>query len=369
MKVICLGGGPAGLYFAISMKLRDPSHDVTVLERNRADNTFGWGVVLSDDALASMDRNDPVSASSIRDHFAYWDDIALVHQGARTVSTGHGFAGIGRMQLLEILVGRARELGVDLRFETPFTSAEEFRHDHDIVVACDGINSVIRSEYADVFRPEVDIRECKFIWLGTHQKFDDAFTFIFERTEHGWMWVHAYQFDADTATVIVECSQHTWDAWGFEAMSKDSILATLEQIFAAHLGGHPLMSNADHLRGSAVWINFPRVICERWYHDNVVLMGDAAATAHFSIGSGTRLALDSAIALADYVHHEPDLPLGVRALPGGAPHRSAAPAVGRTQQPRMVRAGRAVPPPRPGPAQLLAAHPIAADLAREPPAA
>jgi anthraniloyl-CoA monooxygenase len=308
MKVICLGGGPAGLYFAISLKLRDPSHDVTVLERNRADNTFGWGVVLSDDALASMDRNDPVSASSIRDHFAYWDDIALVHQGVRTVSTGHGFAGIGRMKLLEILIDRARELGVDLRFETPFTSAEAFRHDHDIVVACDGINSVIRSEYADVFRPEVDIRGCKFIWLGTHQKFDDAFTFIFERTEHGWMWVHAYQFDADTATVIVECSQHTWDAWGFEAMSKDSILATLQQIFADHLGGHPLMSNADHLRGSAVWINFPRVICERWYHDNVVLMGDAAATAHFSIGSGTRLALDSAIALADYVHHEPDLP-------------------------------------------------------------
>ncbi len=308
MKVVCLGGGPAGLYFAISMKLRDPSHEVTVLERNAADNTFGWGVVLSDDALASMDRNDPASASTIRAHFSYWDDIALVHQGVRTVSTGHGFAGIGRMKLLEILMDRARELGVDLRFETPFTSAEDFRHDHDVVVACDGINSVVRSEYAEAFRPEIDVRECKFIWLGTHQKFDDAFTFIFERTEHGWMWVHAYQFDADTATVIVECSQSTWEAWGFEAMSKDEIITTLERIFADHLGGRSLMSNADHLRGSAVWINFPRIICERWYHENVVLMGDAAATAHFSIGSGTRLALDSAIALADYVHDEPDLP-------------------------------------------------------------
>ncbi len=308
MKVLCLGGGPAGLYFAISMKLRDPSHDVTVIERNAEDNTFGWGVVLSDDALASLERNDPVSAATIREHFAYWDDIALVHQGRRTVSTGHGFAGIGRMTLLQTLIGRARELGVDLRFETPIGSVEECRSDYDVVVGCDGINSVVRGEYADVFRPDIDVRACKFTWLGTHQKFDDAFTFIFERTEHGWMWVHAYQFDNDTATVIVECRQATWDAWGFESMTKDEILRTLEGIFAEHLGGHELMSNADHLRGSAVWINFPRVLCERWYHENVVLMGDAAASAHFSIGSGTRLALDSAIALADYLRDAPSLP-------------------------------------------------------------
>ncbi|MEJ7799215.1 MAG: bifunctional salicylyl-CoA 5-hydroxylase/oxidoreductase [Ilumatobacter sp.] len=307
MRVLCLGGGPAGLYFAISMKLRDPSHEVTVFERNLSDSTFGWGVVLSDDALANMDQNDPVSASEIRSHFAYWDDIAVVHQGVRTVSTGHGFAGIGRIQLLQILIARAREVGVELRFEMPFTSADEYRHDYDVVVACDGINSVVRNEYAAEFRPDVDLRECKFIWLGTHQKFDDAFTFIFERTEHGWMWIHAYQFDADMATVIVECSQATWEAWGFEAMSKDEILTTLERIFAEHLGGHELISNAHHLRGSEVWINFPRVNCEQWYHENVVLMGDAAASAHFSIGSGTRLALDSAIALAEYVNSEPTL--------------------------------------------------------------
>ncbi len=308
MKVLCLGGGPAGLYFAISMKLRDPSHDVTLFERNSEGSTFGWGVVLSDDALANMDRNDPISAAEIRSHFAYWDDIAVVHHGVRTVSTGHGFAGIGRMQLLQILIARARDLGVELRFDTPFTSADEYRHDYDVVVGCDGINSVVRNEYKAEFRPDVDLRECKFIWLGTHQKFDDAFTFIFERTEYGWMWIHAYQFDADTATVIVECNQATWDAWGFEAMSKHEILATLREIFAEHLGGHELISNAHHLRGSAVWINFPRVNCERWFHENIVLMGDAAASAHFSIGSGTRLALDSAIALAEYVNSEPTLP-------------------------------------------------------------
>ena len=304
MKVLCLGGGPAGLYFAISMKLRDPAHEVTVLERNRANDTFGWGVVLSDDALERMEGNDPKSTEAIRSHFAYWDDIAVVHDGHRTVSGGHGFAGIGRKQMLIILQERARELGVDLRFETEFESAASYRRDYDLVVACDGINSKVRTEYEDVFRPDIDIRRCKFVWLGTHQKFDDAFTFIFEKTEHGWVWAHVYQFDSDTATFIVECLPETWDKWGFEAMSKEETVETCRRIFERHLGGHDLMSNAAHLRGSAVWMQFPRVICERWYNGNVVLMGDAAATGHFSIGSGTRLAFDSAIALADYLHSE-----------------------------------------------------------------
>lgn len=302
-----MGGGPAGLYFAISMKLRDPAHEVTVLERNHANDTFGWGVVLSDDALGNMERNDPKSTAAIRANFAYWDDIAVIHRGVRTVSGGHGFAGIGRMKMLLLLQERARELGVELRFETSFSSAEAYRREYDVVVACDGVNSMVRYEYAHVFQPDVDLRPCKFIWLGTHQKFDDAFTFIFEKTEHGWMWVHAYQFDADTATVIVECSEATWDAWGFQNMSKEESIATCERVFAKHLGGNKLMSNATHLRGSAVWINFARVSCERWYHENIVLMGDAAATAHFSIGSGTRLAFDSAIALAEFLHSEPTL--------------------------------------------------------------
>ena len=308
MKILCLGGGPAGLYFAISMKLRDATHQVTVLERNQANDTFGWGVVLSDDALDNLTENDPASAEAIRQNFAYWDDIAVCHKGTRTVSGGHGFAGIGRKKMLILLQERARDLGVDLQFQTEFKAAEHYRQDYDLVVACDGINSTVRKEYEQTFRPDIDMRLCKFIWLGTHQKFDDAFTFVFEKTEHGWLWAHVYQFDATTATFIVECSEETWQAWGFPDMSKEETVETCRRIFASHLGGHDLMSNAAHLRGSAVWMNFPRVICETWYHENVVLMGDAAATGHFSIGSGTRLAFDSAIALAVYLHSEPTLP-------------------------------------------------------------
>ena len=307
MKILCLGGGPAGLYFAISMKLRDPAHDVTVLERNKANDTFGWGVVLSEDALSRMQKNDPVSTDAIRANFAYWDDIAVVHDGVRTVSGGHGFAGIGRKAMLVLLQARARELGVRMEFETVFRSAEDYRKDYDLVVATDGINSLVRSEYQDVFRPDIDVRKCKFVWLGTHQKFDDAFTFIFEKTEHGWVWAHAYQFDDNTATFIVETLPETWDKLGFADMSKEETVETCRKIFERHLGGHELMSNAAHLRGSAVWIQFPRVICEKWYHENVVLMGDAAATGHFSIGSGSRLAFDSAIALAEYLHSEPSM--------------------------------------------------------------
>ncbi|XDB00390.1 bifunctional salicylyl-CoA 5-hydroxylase/oxidoreductase (plasmid) [Sulfitobacter sp. LCG007] len=306
MKIACLGGGPAGLYFAISIKLRDPGHEVTVFERNRADDTFGWGVVLSDETLENLAHNDSKSAEMIRAQFAYWDDIAVIHDGHRTVSTGHGFCGIGRKTLLLLLQDRARELGVDLRFENDVAEPGQLASDYDLVVASDGLNSRTRSIYSEFFKPDVDLRKCPFTWLGTRQKFDDAFTFIFERTEHGWVWAHAYQFDPDTATFIVECSQETFDSWGFGSMSKEESIATCEKIFAKHLGGHPLMSNANHVRGSA-WIRFPRVLCETWHHQNIVLMGDAAATAHFSIGSGTKLALESAIALADYLTREDSL--------------------------------------------------------------
>ena len=306
MKVAVLGGGPAGLYFAISMKLRDASHDVTVIERNRADDTFGWGVVLSDETLDNLASNDEVSAAWIREHFAYWDDIAVWHKGVRTVSTGHGFCGIGRKTLLLLLQKRARELGVNLAFETEAKEPQAYMATHDLVVAADGLNSKARTALADVFKPDIDVRKCKFVWLGTRQKFDDAFTFIFEKTEHGWVWAHAYQFDSDTATFIVECSEETWGRFGFGDMSKEESIAACERIFAKHLGGHSLMSNAAHIRGSA-WINFPRVLCERWSWKNLALLGDAAASAHFSIGSGTKLALESAVALADYVHSEPGL--------------------------------------------------------------
>lgn len=306
MRAICLGGGPAGLYFAISLKLRQPEAQVTVLERNRADDTFGWGVVLSDETLDNLEANDPVSAKEIRSHFAYWDDIALHHKGHTIMSTGHGFCGIGRKRLLLILQDRARALGVDLQFETEVKAASDYMRDYDLVVACDGLNSKTRMEFEETFKPDIDVRRCPFVWLGTHQKFDDAFTFIFEKTEKGWIWVHAYQFDKDTATFIVECSQKTFDAYGFGDISQQETIAICEEIFRDHLDGHKLMTNANHIRGSA-WIRFPRVLCEKWSHENVVLLGDASATAHFSIGSGTKLALESAISLARHVTDEPDL--------------------------------------------------------------
>jgi anthraniloyl-CoA monooxygenase len=227
-----------------------------------------------------------------------------------TRSSGHGFCGIGRKRLLNILQERAQALGVELRFETEIDGLEPYRG-YDLVVAADGANSKVRSALAHVFKPDIDVRACKYIWLGTHAKFDDAFTFVFEETEHGWIWAHAYQFDADTATFIVECSEATWRRFGFERMSQEEMLAACEKIFARNLGGHRLMTNTRHLRGSA-WLNFNRVLCETWSHGNVVLMGDAAATAHFSVGSGTKLALESAIALAEYLHSEPTLQAAFR---------------------------------------------------------
>jgi anthraniloyl-CoA monooxygenase len=303
MRAVCLGGGPAGLYFAISLKRRDPAADVTVIERNKPDDTFGWGVVLSDETLDNLEKNDPDSAALIRNDFVYWDDIAVHYRGQVVKSGGHGFCGIGRKRLLNILQDRARTLGVRIEFETEAKPVSEYAG-YDLIVGADGVNSRVRAAHADVFKPDIDVRACKYIWLGTSQKFDDAFTFIFEKTEHGWIWVHAYQFDANTATFIVECSEATWRRFGFGTMSTDEAIATCENVFRRYLDGHKLMSNARHLRGSA-WLNFNRVLCERWSCKNIVLLGDAAATAHFSVGSGSKLALESAIALADYLQAEP----------------------------------------------------------------
>ena len=307
-KILVIGGGPAGLYFAISTKLREPHAEITVIERNKADDTFGWGVVLSDETLNNLTQNDPVSAADIRTHFAYWDDIALHHKGQKMVSSGHGFCGIGRKRLLSILQGRASNLGIDLQFGSDVAAASNYMAKYDVVVAADGLNSRTRTEFSDSFKPDTDLLACQFVWLGTEQKFDDAFTFIFEQTDKGWIWAHAYQFDDQTATFIVECSQSTYDAYGFADLNQQQSISICEEIFAAHLGGHSLMTNANHIRGSA-WIQFPRVLCETWYHQNVVLLGDASATAHFSIGSGTKLALESAISLAENITE--DQPLDV----------------------------------------------------------
>lgn len=304
MRVACVGGGPAGLYFAISMKLRDPAHDVTVFERNRPGDTFGWGVVFSDQTMEHLQANDPISARTMTDELAHWDDIEVhIEDGDRKIanrSGGHGFIGIGRKRLLNILQDRARELGVKLEFEIEVETDSDFLAGYDLVIAADGLNSKLRRHYETSFETDIDVKRNKFIWLGTHQRFD-AFNFIFVNTEHGWIWAHTYQFDKDTATFIVECSPEVYDAFGFETMSQEESCRTCERIFADHLGGHALMTNAGHIRGSA-WINFPRIICNNWSHGNIVLLGDAAHTAHFSIGSGTKLALEDAIKLAEVVN-------------------------------------------------------------------
>lgn len=301
MKIACLGGGPAGLYFGISMKLRDPSHEVVVVERNRPYDTFGWGVVFSDQTMENLRLNDPKTADTILEEFAHWDDIDIHFKGECVTSTGHGFAGIGRKRMLNILQERAQELGVELVFETEVDGLDAYK-DYDLIVASDGINSRIRSANPEAFQPDIDTRPNKFIWLGTKKKYD-AFTFIFEETEHGWIWVHAYKFDADTSTFIVECTEKTWRGLGLDKADTEQSIAICEEIFKDYLDGNALMSNARHLRGSA-WLNFPRINCGTYHHDNVVLMGDAAHTAHFSIGSGTKLALEDAIVLADLLHSE-----------------------------------------------------------------
>jgi len=301
MNIVCIGGGPAGLYFALLMKRQDPAHRITVVERNRPYDTFGWGVVFSDQTLGNMRAADAPTADAILDAFSHWDDIEIHFRGHAIRSGGHGFCGIGRKRLLNILQRRCEELGVELVFETDVASDAAYP-DADLVIASDGLNSRIRALHAGTYQPDIDLRRNRFVWLGTHKLFE-AFTFAFEETPHGWFQAHAYRFDDTTSTFIVETPESVWQAAGLDRMEKEASIAFCERLFARYLDGHPLMSNAAHLRGSAQWIRFPRVVCRRWVHHNgrapVVLMGDAAHTAHFSIGSGTKLALEDAI---DLVH-------------------------------------------------------------------
>ena len=303
MKIACIGGGPAGLNFAISMKLRDPSHEIEIFERNAPGVTFGWGVVFSDQTVENLTANDPKSAKIVAAEFARWDDIEVHFKGECIRSSGHGFIGIGRKRLLEILQDRARELGVVLHFETECDPADPKWKDYDLVIASDGANSRFRDAEEQAFGVDVDVRANKFVWLGTSRVFD-AFTFAFEETEHGWIWAHAYRFAADCSTFIVECSEATWRAFGFDTMDQAQAIATCGRVFAKYLDGHGLQSNASHLVGSAAWLNFRRIKCERWASGNVILIGDAAHTAHFSIGSGTKLALEDAIKLADVLNRD-----------------------------------------------------------------
>jgi anthraniloyl-CoA monooxygenase len=307
MNILCIGGGPAGLYFGLLMKLQDPAHRVVVVERNRPFDTFGWGVVLSDQTLDNLRQADPVTGNLIGDALNHWDDIEVFYKGRSVRSGGHGFCGIGRKHLLNILQDRCLALGVELVFETEVSDelALAAQYQADLVIASDGLNSRIRTRYATTYQPDIDTRMCRFVWLGTHRTFD-AFTFAFEQTEHGWFQAHAYKYNENTSTFIVETPQEVWKAHGLEDMSQEEGIAFCERLFARYLDGHALISNARHLRGSANWIRFPRVMCRTWVHTEsiagrdvpIVLMGDAAHTAHFSIGSGTKLALEDAIDLA-----------------------------------------------------------------------
>ncbi|HYP69455.1 MAG TPA: bifunctional salicylyl-CoA 5-hydroxylase/oxidoreductase [Variovorax sp.] len=307
MNIVCIGGGPAGLYFALLMKQQDPTHEITVVERNRPYDTFGWGVVFSDQTLGNLQQADPVSAGQILDAFNHWDDIEVNIRGHKTLSGGHGFCGIGRKRLLNILQKRCEDVGVKLVFETDVQDDTQYAN-ADLIIASDGLNSRVRTKYAATYEPDIDLRDCRFVWLGTTKLFD-AFTFAFEETEHGWFQAHAYRFDDTHSTFIVETPQAVWERAGLDKMEKEEAIAFCEKLFAKHLDGHPLISNASHLRGSAQWIRFPRVVCKRWVHHNgtapVVLMGDAAHTAHFSIGSGTKLALEDSIELARCIGQNP----------------------------------------------------------------
>lgn len=301
MRIACLGGGPAGLYFAISMKLRDAAHDVHVFERNRPDDTFGWGVVFSDQTVENLMANDPVSGATIRDEFAHWDDIDVHIHNETIRSSGHGFIGIGRKRLLSILQQRARALGVELHFEHEASADLADWADYDLVVAADGANSRIRDNNSTHFGVDIQVRRNKFFWFGTPKVFE-AFTFAFEKTAAGWVWAHAYRFAEDCSTFIVEMDPATWAGLGLDRMGQDEAIALCEGIFAKYLDGAPLLSNAVHLPGPQAWLTFRRIKCDTWHHRNLILLGDAAHTAHFSIGSGTKLALEDAIKLAEVLN-------------------------------------------------------------------
>lgn len=296
-----MGGGPAGLYFALLAKQRDPRREVVVVERNRADDTFGFGVVFSDATLDNLEGADRPSFDAIRSSLAHWDELHAHAFGRVLVSTGHGFSGLSRRKLLAILQDRARELGVVLRFEEEVTDAAEALAGSDLVVAADGVNSRIRERFADRFGPRIDVRPNRFVWLGTTFPFD-AFTFYFEENRHGLFRVHAYRYEPDRSTFIVECREETFRRAGLDRAGEDETIAYFEELFEGKLRGHRLLKNRS------VWRSFPTVHNERWSAGNVVLLGDAAHTAHFSIGSGTKLALEDAIALAESLERSPRVP-------------------------------------------------------------
>jgi anthraniloyl-CoA monooxygenase len=304
VRIAVIGGGPGGLYFSALAKQLSPDHEITVWERNAADDTFGFGVVFSDETLGGIEHADPEIHTRMEREFARWDDIDVHFKGEVITSGGHGFAAMSRKRLLAILQQRCAELGVVVHFRTEAPDVAELATGHDLVVACDGLNSAVRARFADTFRPVVDARRCKYMWLGTDRVFD-AFKFYIKQTPHGVMQVHGYPFDATGSTFIAEMNDAAWYSAGFDSFanrqfrpgeSDEKSVELVKDLFADVLEGHGVTANNSR------WINFTTVRCERWRHDNVVLLGDAAHTAHFSIGSGTKLAMEDALALAACLH-------------------------------------------------------------------
>ncbi len=291
MKIACIGGGPASLYFAILLKKARPEVAIDVFEQNRADDTFGWGVVFSDETLGNFETADPETYAEICASFARWTDIDTFVGGEKVTSTGHGFCGLARKRLLNILQKRCEGLGIRIGYEKAFTDVDTAMRDYDLVVAADGVNSKVRERFAATFQPELDWRKCKFAWFGTDKEMS-AFTFVFTDTPHGLFQVHAYPFETGRGTWIVECREEAWRAAGLDKKSEQESAEWCAKLWPEHLQGHRLLTNRS------IWRTFPTVRCKTWIHENVVLLGDAAHTAHFSIGSGTKLAMEDSIALA-----------------------------------------------------------------------
>ncbi len=305
MRIVCVGGGPGGLYFAGLMKKTDPRHHVRVIERNRPDDTFGFGVVFSDATMAGIAAADSEAFRGIGRHLVHWDDIEVNYRGERITSTGHGFSGMSRHTLLRVLQEQACAAGVDVLFERDVASLDAFA-DADLVVAADGANSTVRHLLRDRVQTTIDLRANRFVWLGTTKPFP-AFTFYFKRDDHGLWRVHAYQYAPGRSTFIVECREDTWRAAGLERAAEEDTAAFLERLFAEELDGHRLMTNRS------IWRQFPTIRTEPWSSDRVVLLGDAAHTAHFSVGSGTRMAMEDAVALRDALAEHDEIAAALRA--------------------------------------------------------
>jgi 2-polyprenyl-6-methoxyphenol hydroxylase-like FAD-dependent oxidoreductase len=304
MRIVCIGGGPAGLYFAILARLSNKHHDVTVVERNPAGVTYGWGVTIMDELLDDLFRKDPESAQQVWESADRWHEHEVRVAGRPTKYLGgYGFS-VGRHRLLDILAMRARHLGVDIRFQCDVDDPSGFA-EADLIVACDGANSKVRQIRADRFQTSVDMGRNKYIWLGTDKE-SEKFTFAFEQTPAGWIWLYAYPFTGGASTCIVECSQETWKSLGFDRLGPEETVGLLQQIFASYLDGRSLINQMRGL-GGAAWLNFKWITNQSWHHDRVVLMGDAAHTTHFSMGFGTKLAIQDAIGLAEKLDESDDL--------------------------------------------------------------